>query len=118
MLLAPSGKFDGRSLFDASGRFNYRMSEWRDDGIHSAAGCGASFIPGGPAAMASIAAMIAQTALAALMKSPSEPMWYTSIGNPDDITAAGGRYKGPEPPVGATQLHLARQWPCPAKENA
>lgn len=118
VLLAPRGQFDGRALFDASGRFLHRMSEWPDDGIHALPGCGASFIPGGPVAMASIAATVAQAALVALARPPSEPTWYTSIGSPDDIAAAGGTYKGPIPPAGTTHLNVSRQWPNPTTGGA
>jgi hypothetical protein len=118
VLLAPPGQFDGRVMFDASGRFNYRMSEWPDDGIQALPGCGSSFIPGGPAAMASVAAMVAETALAALVKRPKKPLWITSIGSPDDIAAAGGGYKGPTFPVGATRLSLSREWPVPVAKDS
>lgn len=117
-LVAPPGQFDGRALFEASGRFRYRMSEWPDDGIHALPGCGTSFIPGGPAAMASIAAMVAQAALAALAEPPAEPVWSTSIGNTGNIATAGGAYKGPVLPAGAIHMNLTRQWPDPPTEEA
>lgn len=116
-LLAPTGQCDGRALFHASGQFRYRISEWTDEGIHALPGCGESFIPGGPSAMASIGAMVVRIALAALTRPPEEPMWHTTIGNIDEITAAGGIYTGPELPTGATQLSLARTWPEATNER-
>lgn len=110
-LIAPPGSCDGRPLFDAAGRFHHRLSMWPDDGLQPLAGCGASFIPGGPAALASIAALMAEVALAALAVPPAKPQWHTSIGSPAAIADAGGEYLGPALPEGASRLCLARDWP-------
>lgn len=110
-LLAPPGAYDGRNLFDASGRFRFRLSQWPNDGIRALPGCGSSFIPGGPVAMVPIAGMVAQAAIGALIGTLNEPAWHTSIGNPKAIPAAGGTYIGPPLPDGAIHLNLARAWP-------
>lgn len=110
-LLAPPGAHDGRALFGASGRFRFRFSEWPDDGIRALPGCGASYIPGGPVAMAAIATMVSQVIIRALARSPLGPAWYTSVGDPAMIAAAGGTYGGPSLPQGATQIVLTRPWP-------
>jgi hypothetical protein len=103
--------FDGRSLFDASGRFHHKMSQWPEDGIRALPGCGASYIPGGPVALTAIAATVAQAANRALTSAPALPMWYTIIDSPDAIAAADGSYLGPARPDGARQLVLERPWP-------
>lgn len=117
-LLAPSGRIDGRALFDASGRFLFRMSEWPDEGIRALPGCGSTFIPAGPAALASIADMVAQAALAALAQPPDVPVWYTIISSPSSIQSAGGSYSGPLLAADVMQLGLARQWPNALSEGA
>ena len=111
-LMAPPGAFDGRPLFDASGRFHHKMSRWPEDGIHPLPGCGESYIPGGPVALTLIAATVARSAIGALTAECASPAWYTSIDSPDAITAAGGSYHGPPLPEGAKQLTLERPWPA------
>lgn len=111
MLTAPPGAFDGRLMFDAAGRFHHKMSLWPEDGIRALPGCGASYIPGGPVALTSIATTVAMVAVRALTTEHDSPAWYTSIGSPDAIKAAGGSYQGPPLPDGAQQLVLKRSWP-------
>lgn len=116
LLLAPPGNFDGRKLFDSSGRFHHRMSNWPNDGIHALQGCGTSFIPGAITELASIAAMVSKAALVALSRPSSEPQWHTNINQPDSISLHGGTYIGPTLPHNGVHMSISRPWPSAIKE--
>jgi len=110
-LVAPPGAFDARSLFQANGQFRHRYSTWPDDGIHALPGCGATYIPGGPVALAPITAMTADAVLQALTSRTTEPVWLTSLGDPAAIIATGGGYDGPTAPEGVSNWVMQRSWP-------
>lgn len=111
VLLAPSGRFDARSLFTDNGDFKHRFTEWPEGGIVALPACGESFIPGGSLGMLNIASMVSQATLRALGGNFDNPSWVTSINRPDDVVTLGGSYLGPELPVGMQQVQLERDWP-------
>jgi hypothetical protein len=110
-LFAPSGAFDARYLFGDSGDFKYKYTEWPGGGVIPLAACGESFIPGGSLGMENIASMVSQTALRVLTGSAEQAVWVSSIWRPQDIAGLGGKYEGPELPIGAQQIVLERVWP-------
>lgn len=110
-LLAPSGAFDARNLFDDKGSFRHKFTEWPQDGIVALPACGESFIPGGSLGMTSIASMVSQTALRALTGQVTAEAWVSSIYRPQDVVNLGGKYCGPLIADGVQQLVLDRGWP-------
>jgi hypothetical protein len=110
-LLAPSGAFDARPLFEDNGRFKFRFTEWPEDGIIPLPGCGQSFIPAGALGITSIASMVSQAALRALTGKGNEPAWVSSICRPQDVAGLGGTYHGPAVDDSVLQLVLDRGWP-------
>lgn len=110
-LIAPLGEFDARYMFNDSGDFLHKYTEWPDGGIIPLPACGESFIPGGSLGMTNIASMVSQTALRALAGQLQHPAWITSISRPKDIAALGGKYHGSALPDGVQQTVLERDWP-------
>lgn len=111
-LLAPDGNFDGRSLFDHSGNFLKKYTEWpQGEGVIQLPACGQTFIPGGASGMANVAAMVVQLALRSLTEKFEQPVWSTTIYRPQDITSRGGTYHGPEVAEGVQHIVLEREWP-------
>lgn len=116
LLLAPSGAYDARNLFTESGDFKHRFTEWPEGGIVELPACGESFIPGGSLGMANIASMVSQAALKVLSGAIETPIWISSITSPHDVAALGGKYIGPELPLGMQQAQLQRDWPEPSEK--
>jgi hypothetical protein len=110
-LLAPPGAFDARYLFDDSGNFKHKFTEWPGGGIVALPACGESFIPGGSLGMMNIALMVSQSALRLLTGLVEEVGWVSSIYSPKDVAGLGGKYHGPELTEGVQQLVLHRKWP-------
>lgn len=111
VLFAPSGTFDARGSFTASGDFKHKFSEWPAGGVVPLPACGESFIPGGALGIANIASMVSQVTLRALSGSIEAPIWVSSINSPQDVVTLGGRYIGPELPTSMIQAQLERAWP-------
>ncbi|MDF4003551.1 ThiF family adenylyltransferase [Luteibacter sp. PPL552] len=109
-LLAPSGSYDARGLFDR-GRFTSRFSNWPNNGVYALPACGASYIPGAPVALARIAGMTAQLALATLTGQSANPRWHSTVGNLGQLLEHGGFYEGPSLPEGANFLEREMPWP-------
>lgn len=116
VLLAPSGAFDARGLFTEKGDFRHKFTEWQEGGVVALPACGESFIPGGSLGMANVASMVSQAALRALSGGIETPLWVSSINSPHDVATLGGKYVGPELPVGMRQAQLERSWPEPMEE--
>ena len=111
-LLAPDGHFDGRSLFNHSGNFLDKYTEWPDGGgVIQLPACGQTFIPGGASGMANVAAMVAQLALRSLTSTFDQPVWSTTIYRPQDVASHGGIYHGPTLEEGVQHIVLERKWP-------
>lgn len=110
-LVAPSGSFDARYLFEDNGNFFHKYTEWPDGGIVPLPACGESFIPGGSLGMTTVASMVSQTALRALTGGLSNTTWVTSIYRPQDVAGLGGQYLGPALSDGVQQTTLERKWP-------
>ncbi|MBP2840535.1 ThiF family adenylyltransferase [Pseudomonas sp. PNP] len=118
-LLAPAGEFDARHLFDDSGNFNFRFTEWpKGDGVIAIPACGQSFIPGGASGMANVASMVVQTALRSLTAQLNEQAWISTIYRPQDAAERGGVYKGPLLEKGVQHIVLERDWPTPEGGDA
>lgn len=111
VLFAPPGPFDARSLFTENGDFRHKFTEWPENGVVALPACGESFIPGGCLGMVNIASMVSQTALRALSGDIENPIWVSNIHSPRAVATLGGKYLGPELPVGMQQAQLERHWP-------
>lgn len=112
-LSAPSGAFDARHLFNESGDFKHKFTDWPEGGSVPLPACGESFIPGGSLGMDSIASMVSQTALRVLNGDIGDTTWISSISRPQDVANLGGVYHGPELQEGVQQTVLERGWPKP-----
>lgn len=111
-LLAPKGSHDGRPLFDDTGNFNGKYTEWpKGGGVVPLPACGQTFIPGGASGMANVASMVTQVALRGLTGQIDKPVWTTSIYRPEDISNHGGTYSGPVLAQGVQHIVLERKWP-------
>lgn len=111
-LVSPRQSSDSpRSLFDNAGEFLHRFSEWPGGGVVHQPACGGSFVPGGPVALAAIAAMGAQAAIDVLTDATTSQRWYSLVNRATSIRAAGGTYLGPELVEGAESQVFVRPWP-------
>lgn len=111
-LLAPKGGHDGRPLFDDTGNFDFKYSEWPNGGgVVPLPACGQTFIPGGASGMANVASMVTQLALRRLTGQIDIPVWSTSIYRPQDIAKHDGIYSGPALADGVQHIVLEREWP-------
>lgn len=111
-LLAPNGGHDGRPLFDDTGNFNLKYTDWpHGGGVVPLPACGQTFIPGGASGMANVASMVTQVALRGLTGQIGQPVWTTSIYRPQDISKHGGIYSGPVLADGVQHIVLEREWP-------
>ncbi|MBH3400138.1 ThiF family adenylyltransferase [Pseudomonas fluorescens] len=111
-LLAPRGAFDGRYLFDDTGNFRLKHTEWPDGGgVVPLPACGQTFIPGGISGMANVASMVTQVALRFLTGDINNQVWTTTIYRPQDVANHEGRYFGPALADGAQHTVLEREWP-------
>ncbi|MBI6152193.1 ThiF family adenylyltransferase [Serratia surfactantfaciens] len=115
-IFAPDGAYDARDLFNENGNFNYKFTEWPDDGIVELPACGESFIPGSFMGITNIALMTSQMAVNALAKRTNTPIWTSSIYRPQDVAILHGKYIGPSLTDGVQQTILEREWPV-IKEN-
>ncbi|MCY1418068.1 thiamine biosynthesis protein ThiF [compost metagenome] len=111
-LLAPQGQHDGRPLFDDTGNFNFKYTEWPNGGgVVPLPACGQTFIPGGASGMANVASMVTQVALRGLTGQITKPVWTTSIYRPQDIPTHDGTYSGPPLADGVQHIVFERDWP-------
>lgn len=110
-IIAPPGEFDARYMFNESGNFQHKYTEWLDGGVIPLPACGESFIPGGSMGITNIASMVSQAAIHAITGQFQNPAWITSICRLQDITVLGGKYHGPMLPDGVQQMVLERTWP-------
>lgn len=111
-LLAPKGGHDGRLLFDDTGNFNFKYTDWPNGGgVVPLPACGQTFIPGGASGMANVASMVTQVALRGLTGQIDTPVWTTSIYRPQDIPKHDGTYSGPVLESGVQHIVLEREWP-------
>lgn len=110
-LVAPGGGDDARYLFNETGDFSHRFSDWPDGGVVPLPACGESYIPGGASGMSGVATMVSQAAVRFLTFGDKEPQWYSSVYRPDEAQIYGGRYTGPELPEGVIQCTFQRHWP-------
>lgn len=102
---------DPRPLFDNTGEFRRRFSDWHDGGVVPLPACGGSYIPGGPVALSAIAAMGAQACIDTLTNEVPAPRWYSLVKSAGAVEAAGGVYKGPALNEGAASQIFVRGWP-------
>lgn len=111
-LLAPKGAPDGRYLFDDSGNFKLKYTEWPDGGgVVLLPGCGQTFIPGGASGMANVASMVTQVALRSLTGQLQKHAWSTTIYRPQDVANYEGKYFGPDLAEGVQHTVIEREWP-------
>lgn len=111
-LLAPKGAYDGRPLFDDTGNFKLKCTEWPDGGgVVPLPACGQTFIPGGASGMANVASMVTQVALRTLTEQFDNPVWSTTIYRPQDVAKHDGTYSGPTLSDGVQHIVLEREWP-------
>lgn len=111
-LLAPKGAPDGRYLFDDSGNFKLKYTEWPDGGgVVPLPGCGQTFIPGGASGMANVASMVTQVALRSLTGQLQKQAWSTTIYRPQDVANYEGKYFGPDLAEGVQHAVIEREWP-------
>lgn len=116
VLVTPSNSNDNASyMFDHNGNFNYKFTEWPDNGQIALPGCGHGFIPGGPIGISQIANLMAQTTIDVLIGKITEKVWLSSIGDLEKVQLAQGTYTGPTLPHGCKQIVISQQWP--SEEN-
>lgn len=102
----------GISLFTETGEFKFAYTQWKDGGQVQLPACGASYIPGGPVALNSIAAMVSRIAIESLIEPPSRAAWYSLVSaSPRRIEMLGGTYIGPDLPSGVEQQISQHLWP-------
>jgi hypothetical protein len=117
-LLAPQGTHDGRPLFDDTGNFRLKHTEWPNGGgVVPLPACGQTFIPGGASGMANVASMVTQVALRTLTDQLIKPVWNTTIYRPEDVAKHGGIYNGPALPNGVQHIVFEREWPSGEDNN-
>lgn len=117
-LLAPQGTHDGRPLFDDTGNFRLKHTEWPNGGgVVPLPACGQTFIPGGASGMANVAAMVTQVALRTLTDQLIKPVWNTTIYRSEDVAKHGGIYNGPALPYGVQHIVFEREWPSGEENN-
>lgn len=117
-LLAPQGTHDGRPLFDDTGNFRLKHTEWPNGGgVVPLPACGQTFIPGGASGMTNVASMVTQVALRTLTDQLIQPVWNTTIYRSEDVAKHGGIYNGPVLPDGVQHIVLEREWPSGEENN-
>lgn len=117
-LLALEGEADGRPLFDDTGNFKLKYTEWPNGGgVVPLPACGQTFIPGGASGMGNVASMVTQVALRTLTGQIDSPTWTTSIYRPQDVTKHDGIYSGTNLEPGVQHIVLEREWPSVTDED-
>jgi len=111
-LLAPAGAYDARDLFNESGEFRHKYTNWSQGGVIPLPACGEAFIPGSGSGMTTIASMVSQVALRSLAASIEGATWHSSIYRPQEASAMDGQYCGPDLPPGTQSTVLERAWPA------